>query len=166
MLLIPNSHLHDVFEEDSSGLRLTVSTPDYKTIHIIAVLPGSPAAGGGAARRRRNHRYQRKARNAALAGRRGSEETRHVTCIVDPARKQKHPHDASPSASGVNSDYTATAQQNVPECHYVIQDSIERLCLSQHPRNPSVIAGGSYSEVAILRTCLLSAERRSPLEFL
>jgi hypothetical protein len=47
MSLAPNSHLHDAFEADSSGLRLTVSPPDYKTIHIVAVLPNSPAADAG-----------------------------------------------------------------------------------------------------------------------
>ena len=47
MLLAPNSHLHDAFEADSSGLRLTVSPPDYETIHVAAVLPSSPAAETG-----------------------------------------------------------------------------------------------------------------------
>jgi predicted aspartyl protease len=47
MSLLPNSHLHDVFESDASGLRLNVIPPDYKTIHIAAVLPGSSAAEAG-----------------------------------------------------------------------------------------------------------------------
>lgn len=47
MLLIPNSHLHDMFEADASGLRLTVTPPDYGTIHVTAVLAGSPAAAAG-----------------------------------------------------------------------------------------------------------------------
>jgi predicted aspartyl protease len=47
MLLIPTSHLHDMFEADASGLRLTVTPPDYDTIHVTAVLAGSPAATAG-----------------------------------------------------------------------------------------------------------------------
>ena len=47
ILLAPNLHLTDAFEADASGLRLTVSPPDYKTIHVAAVLAGSPAAQSG-----------------------------------------------------------------------------------------------------------------------
>jgi len=47
MSLLPNSYLHDAFESDASGLRLAVIPPDYKTIHIAAVLPGSSAAEAG-----------------------------------------------------------------------------------------------------------------------
>jgi PDZ domain/Aspartyl protease len=47
MSLAPNSHLHDAFESDASGLRLVVIPPDYKTIHVSAVLPGSSAAEAG-----------------------------------------------------------------------------------------------------------------------
>src|ERR1700691_796498 len=47
MSLLPNSHLHDPFESDASGLRLTVIPPDYKTIHVAAVLPCSSAAEAG-----------------------------------------------------------------------------------------------------------------------
>lgn len=47
MILLPNSALHDGFEADCSGLRLTVSPPDYTTIRVEAVLPGSPEAKAG-----------------------------------------------------------------------------------------------------------------------
>jgi hypothetical protein len=45
--LAPNAHLHDPFEGDASGLRLTVSPPDYQDIQVVALLPGSPAAQSG-----------------------------------------------------------------------------------------------------------------------
>lgn len=47
IFLKPNSRLSDVFDADASGLRLTVTPPDYGTIHVVAVLPGSPAALAG-----------------------------------------------------------------------------------------------------------------------
>jgi len=47
MVLSPNSHLHNLIEEDCSGLRLTVSPPDYTSIRVEAVLPGSPGAEAG-----------------------------------------------------------------------------------------------------------------------
>ncbi|MHB8754431.1 MAG: PDZ domain-containing protein [Candidatus Acidiferrales bacterium] len=36
-----------MFEADASGLRFTVKPPDYGTIYVAAVLPGSPAAEAG-----------------------------------------------------------------------------------------------------------------------
>ena len=47
IFLKPNPHLNDVFEADASGLRLNVTPPDYETIHVAAVLPGSPSALAG-----------------------------------------------------------------------------------------------------------------------
>jgi predicted aspartyl protease len=47
MYLLPNDSLERPFETDASGAHLTAKAPDYRTISIDSVLPGSPAAKAG-----------------------------------------------------------------------------------------------------------------------
>jgi len=47
VFLKPDSHLADAFEADASGLRLTVTPPDFGTIRVAVVLADSPAAEAG-----------------------------------------------------------------------------------------------------------------------
>lgn len=44
VFLLPNNTLKETFETDASGLHLTAPGPEYRTVRIDSVLPGSPAA--------------------------------------------------------------------------------------------------------------------------
>lgn len=47
MSLTPNHRYAEPFDGDASGLRLVAESPDWKTIKVAAVTPGSPAAEAG-----------------------------------------------------------------------------------------------------------------------
>ena len=47
MTLTPNHRYGTPFEADASGMRLVAEKPDWKTILVSAVTPGSPASGAG-----------------------------------------------------------------------------------------------------------------------
>lgn len=47
IVLHPNARFSTAFETDGSGLELSVASPDYKTIFVRSVLPGSPAMKAG-----------------------------------------------------------------------------------------------------------------------
>jgi len=47
MNLTPNHRYAEPFDGDASGLRLVAEGPDWKTIKVAAVTPGSPAAEAG-----------------------------------------------------------------------------------------------------------------------
>ncbi len=47
MSLTPNHRYAEPFDGDASGLRLVAEGPDWKTIKVVAVTPGSPAAEAG-----------------------------------------------------------------------------------------------------------------------
>jgi S1-C subfamily serine protease len=46
-LLVPTSRVHDPFESDMSGALLAVRDPSFEAIHVVSVLPDSPAAEAG-----------------------------------------------------------------------------------------------------------------------
>lgn len=47
VILEPNSHLHDPFAADASGLVLEADGPQFKRVLVHGVVPGSPAEKGG-----------------------------------------------------------------------------------------------------------------------
>jgi len=47
VILEPNSHFHDPFPADASGLALEADGPQFKRIRVHGVIPGSPADQGG-----------------------------------------------------------------------------------------------------------------------
>lgn len=47
MILAPNLHLHDLEEEDKSGLAIIATGPGLKRFDVVAVQPGTPGARAG-----------------------------------------------------------------------------------------------------------------------
>jgi PDZ domain/Aspartyl protease len=47
IILEPNSHFHDPFEADASGLELKAEGTDFRTILVRGIVPGSPAEESG-----------------------------------------------------------------------------------------------------------------------
>lgn len=47
MILAPNLHLHDLEEEDKSGLAIIATGPGLKRFDVMAVQPGTPGARAG-----------------------------------------------------------------------------------------------------------------------